>query len=190
MCRLVDDVIRTAGRLDVLVNLVGGFAMGPVVETDLSLWATDADHERDLGVLAVESRSAPYDGTRNRSHSCTWRRGRQSSRSPVPPPISSEIEIARAHPRIGARTERFWSNGQWSSSHHYRYACQSCEYAKRRSSSWARPGIHRRNAAVSCLGCRGPDQWRCHSDWHTRPDEVGNEPRQNEMSDDRQEETM
>ena len=36
--RLVDDVIRTAGRLDVLVNLVGGFAMGPVVETDLSLW--------------------------------------------------------------------------------------------------------------------------------------------------------
>ncbi|MDF0652455.1 MAG: SDR family NAD(P)-dependent oxidoreductase [Nitrospira sp.] len=36
--RLVDDVIRTAGRLDVLVNLVGGFAMGRVVETDVSLW--------------------------------------------------------------------------------------------------------------------------------------------------------
>lgn len=36
--RLVDDVIRTAGRLDVLVNLVGGFAMGRVVDTDLSLW--------------------------------------------------------------------------------------------------------------------------------------------------------
>lgn len=36
--RLVDDVIRTAGRLDVLVNLVGGFAMGPVVDTDASLW--------------------------------------------------------------------------------------------------------------------------------------------------------
>lgn len=36
--RLVDDVIRTAGHIDVLVNLVGGFAMGRVVDTDVSLW--------------------------------------------------------------------------------------------------------------------------------------------------------
>ncbi|HWV45035.1 MAG TPA: SDR family oxidoreductase [Nitrospira sp.] len=36
--RLVHDVIQTAGRLDVLVNLVGGFAMGRVVDTDVSLW--------------------------------------------------------------------------------------------------------------------------------------------------------
>lgn len=36
--RLVDDVIRTAGRLDALVNLVGGFAMGRLVDTDASLW--------------------------------------------------------------------------------------------------------------------------------------------------------
>ncbi len=36
--RLVDDVIRTAGRLDVLINLVGGFAMGRVVDTEMSLW--------------------------------------------------------------------------------------------------------------------------------------------------------
>ena len=36
--RLVDDVIQRAGRLDVLVNLVGGFAMGRVVDTDVSLW--------------------------------------------------------------------------------------------------------------------------------------------------------
>ena len=36
--RLVDDVIKTAGRLDVLVNLVGGFAMGRLVDTDVSLW--------------------------------------------------------------------------------------------------------------------------------------------------------
>jgi len=36
--RLVDDVIRTAGRIDVLVNLVGGFAASHVVETDASLW--------------------------------------------------------------------------------------------------------------------------------------------------------
>ncbi|MBS0181141.1 MAG: SDR family oxidoreductase [Nitrospira sp.] len=36
--RLVDDVIRTAGRLDVLVNLVGGFAMGRLVDTEVSLW--------------------------------------------------------------------------------------------------------------------------------------------------------
>ena len=35
---LVDEVIRTAGRLDALINLVGGFATGRVVETDLSLW--------------------------------------------------------------------------------------------------------------------------------------------------------
>lgn len=36
--RLVDDVVRTAGRLDVLVNLVGGFAMGRLVDTEVSLW--------------------------------------------------------------------------------------------------------------------------------------------------------
>lgn len=36
--RLVDDAVRTAGRLDVLVNLVGGFAMGRVVDTEASLW--------------------------------------------------------------------------------------------------------------------------------------------------------
>lgn len=36
--RLVDDVIQTTGRLDVLVNLVGGFAMGRVVDTDVALW--------------------------------------------------------------------------------------------------------------------------------------------------------
>lgn len=35
---LVDDVIRTRGRIDALINLVGGFAMGSVVETDASLW--------------------------------------------------------------------------------------------------------------------------------------------------------
>jgi NAD(P)-dependent dehydrogenase (short-subunit alcohol dehydrogenase family) len=36
--RLVDDVIRTRGCIDALINLVGGFAMGHVVETDASLW--------------------------------------------------------------------------------------------------------------------------------------------------------
>jgi NAD(P)-dependent dehydrogenase (short-subunit alcohol dehydrogenase family) len=36
--RLVDDVIRTRGRIDALINLVGGFAMGRVIETDVSLW--------------------------------------------------------------------------------------------------------------------------------------------------------
>lgn len=36
--RLVDDLIQRAGRLDVLVNLVGGFAMRRVVDTDVSLW--------------------------------------------------------------------------------------------------------------------------------------------------------
>jgi NAD(P)-dependent dehydrogenase (short-subunit alcohol dehydrogenase family) len=35
---LVDEVIRTSGRLDALINLVGGFATGRLVETDLSLW--------------------------------------------------------------------------------------------------------------------------------------------------------
>jgi NAD(P)-dependent dehydrogenase (short-subunit alcohol dehydrogenase family) len=35
---LVDDVIRTRGRIDALINLVGGFAMGRVIETDVSLW--------------------------------------------------------------------------------------------------------------------------------------------------------
>jgi NAD(P)-dependent dehydrogenase (short-subunit alcohol dehydrogenase family) len=36
--RLVEEVIRTSGRLDVLVNLVGGFASGRVVDTDVALW--------------------------------------------------------------------------------------------------------------------------------------------------------
>ena len=36
--RLVDEVIKKEGRVDALVNLVGGFAMGRVVETDASLW--------------------------------------------------------------------------------------------------------------------------------------------------------
>lgn len=36
--RVVEEVIRTVGRIDTLINLVGGFAMGRVVETDTSLW--------------------------------------------------------------------------------------------------------------------------------------------------------
>ena len=36
--RLVDEVIRTAGRIDALINLVGGFAVGRVVESDASIW--------------------------------------------------------------------------------------------------------------------------------------------------------
>jgi NAD(P)-dependent dehydrogenase (short-subunit alcohol dehydrogenase family) len=36
--RLVNDVIRETGRIDALVNLVGGFAMGRVEETDAALW--------------------------------------------------------------------------------------------------------------------------------------------------------
>ena len=35
---LVNDVIQSAGRLDALINLVGGFATGRVVETNVSLW--------------------------------------------------------------------------------------------------------------------------------------------------------
>ena len=36
--RLVEEVIRTVGRIDALINLVGGFAIGRVVETDALLW--------------------------------------------------------------------------------------------------------------------------------------------------------
>lgn len=36
--RLVGEVIRTHGRIDVLINLVGGFAMGRVEDTDTALW--------------------------------------------------------------------------------------------------------------------------------------------------------
>jgi NAD(P)-dependent dehydrogenase (short-subunit alcohol dehydrogenase family) len=36
--RVADDAIRQAGRVDVLINLVGGFAMGRLVETDVSVW--------------------------------------------------------------------------------------------------------------------------------------------------------
>jgi NAD(P)-dependent dehydrogenase (short-subunit alcohol dehydrogenase family) len=36
--RVVDEAIRTHGRIDALINLVGGFAMGRVMETDAALW--------------------------------------------------------------------------------------------------------------------------------------------------------
>jgi NAD(P)-dependent dehydrogenase (short-subunit alcohol dehydrogenase family) len=36
--RLVDEVTRTAGHIDVFINLVGGFAVGRVMETDAALW--------------------------------------------------------------------------------------------------------------------------------------------------------
>jgi NAD(P)-dependent dehydrogenase (short-subunit alcohol dehydrogenase family) len=36
--RLVDDVIRTHGHIDALINLVGGFATGRVEQTDAALW--------------------------------------------------------------------------------------------------------------------------------------------------------
>lgn len=36
--RLVSEVIRTHGRIDVLINLVGGFALGRVQDTDEALW--------------------------------------------------------------------------------------------------------------------------------------------------------
>ena len=36
--RLVDEVIRKLGRIDVLINLVGGFAPGRVEQTDVALW--------------------------------------------------------------------------------------------------------------------------------------------------------
>lgn len=36
--RLVDEVIQKMGRIDVLVNLVGGFAAGRLVETEVVQW--------------------------------------------------------------------------------------------------------------------------------------------------------
>lgn len=36
--RLVEEVVRTEGRIDALVNLVGGFASGRVAETDAAVW--------------------------------------------------------------------------------------------------------------------------------------------------------
>ena len=36
--RVVNDVIKREGRLDVLINLVGGFASGHATETDLTVW--------------------------------------------------------------------------------------------------------------------------------------------------------
>lgn len=36
--RLVNDVVRKIGRIDALINLVGGFAMGRLEETDAALW--------------------------------------------------------------------------------------------------------------------------------------------------------
>ncbi|HEX2055268.1 MAG TPA: SDR family NAD(P)-dependent oxidoreductase [Nitrospiraceae bacterium] len=36
--RLVEETIRREGRIDALVNLVGGFASGRIVETDAAVW--------------------------------------------------------------------------------------------------------------------------------------------------------
>ncbi len=36
--RLVEGVIQSHGRIDVLINLVGGFATGRVVDTEAALW--------------------------------------------------------------------------------------------------------------------------------------------------------
>jgi NAD(P)-dependent dehydrogenase (short-subunit alcohol dehydrogenase family) len=36
--RVVREVIQSHGRLDVLINLVGGFAMGPLADTDVEIW--------------------------------------------------------------------------------------------------------------------------------------------------------
>lgn len=36
--RLVADVLQQTGRIDALVNLIGGFAMGRLVETDVAVW--------------------------------------------------------------------------------------------------------------------------------------------------------
>jgi NAD(P)-dependent dehydrogenase (short-subunit alcohol dehydrogenase family) len=36
--RVVGDAIRQEGRIDVLISLVGGFALGSVVETDIAVW--------------------------------------------------------------------------------------------------------------------------------------------------------
>ncbi|MDK2742507.1 MAG: SDR family oxidoreductase [Nitrospira sp. BO4] len=36
--RLVEEVVRMEGRIDALVNLVGGFALGRAAETDVPLW--------------------------------------------------------------------------------------------------------------------------------------------------------
>ena len=35
---LVNEVLQTLGRLDAIINLIGGFATGSVVDTDVSLW--------------------------------------------------------------------------------------------------------------------------------------------------------
>jgi NAD(P)-dependent dehydrogenase (short-subunit alcohol dehydrogenase family) len=35
---LVNEVIHRFGRLDALINLIGGFALGRAVDTDISLW--------------------------------------------------------------------------------------------------------------------------------------------------------
>jgi NAD(P)-dependent dehydrogenase (short-subunit alcohol dehydrogenase family) len=36
--RLVEEVIQKEGRIDVLVNLVGGYSSGRVIETDFAMW--------------------------------------------------------------------------------------------------------------------------------------------------------
>jgi NAD(P)-dependent dehydrogenase (short-subunit alcohol dehydrogenase family) len=36
--RLADEIVRTHGRIDVLINLVGAFAMGRLAETEKALW--------------------------------------------------------------------------------------------------------------------------------------------------------
>ena len=65
---LVDEVIRTSGRLDALINLVGGFATGRLIANRGVDMAADVNHESDLGLSAFTGGVAFHAATRSGTH--------------------------------------------------------------------------------------------------------------------------
>ena len=72
--RLVNDVVRKIGRIDALINLVGGFAMGRLEETDAALWQRMLTLNVTARIPALESH-APHmvaRGTGRIVHVAAW----------------------------------------------------------------------------------------------------------------------
>jgi NAD(P)-dependent dehydrogenase (short-subunit alcohol dehydrogenase family) len=65
--RVVAELVAKAGRIDALVNLVGGFASGRVTETDVSLWRRMLDINVTVAFLLSKA-VAPSMQERRRGH--------------------------------------------------------------------------------------------------------------------------
>ena len=137
--RLVTDVIQKAGRLDVLINLVGGFAEGRVQDTDATVWQRMLTMNLTSGFLL--SRAVLPAMTQQRA-------GR----------ILREVGSRGADPDAGVGIDRFGRNRQRRSAQHDRYAEQQKEHARCRPIEMGQAGVDCRPASVPGVRRSKPDQ--------------------------------